>query len=630
MAKSKTKEDGKEKEVPDPNEPKVPFYDPTFFYIIGLEWVTFTLGFIFFCLNGSMPILFYLFLGDLITGFADPTVDIVQVTSKYAGFMAIIAAISAVVSFGSQFFSSLAYERIGSKLRDAYFTSLMTQEIGYFDRKKSGKLLTQLSEDILLIQEIFGTKVPTSGQFLCQGVFGIIMAFASSWRMSLLMLATAPIMGGSIIISAGLQQWFQKKMLDTSGIAVQNATEVIGSIRTVRSMAGEEKELNKFTRNLTSMNLIGYLQSVTQGISQGTVQLAIWCSVAAAFWYGGYLVSISVIQVGDMMKVFGMMLMSVLGFSMFLGVFQDLGKAKEAIRKIVTVVKRKPMIKFAGGTYPNEDLKGNIEFKNVNFAYPTRPDTKVMKDFNLNISPGEQVALVGPSGSGKSTTVALLEKFYEPDSGEIIIDGYKLSKLAPEYLHKQVGIVTQEPVLFAMSIRDNILYSVDKKNVTEDDIIQAAIKANAHDFIMELPKKYDTMIGERGVSVSGGQKQRIAIARAVLQNPNILLLDEATSALDSEAEHVVQDALNKLMEGRTTIIIAHRLTTIQDVDKIVVIEYGEIKEIGSHEELLKIKNGVYHKLASRQMMYNNKIEEQDKGLVDVKEQEISPEVEVSN
>eukprot|EP01080_Neovahlkampfia_damariscottae_P010264 gene10264-2683_t len=627
MTKKNKQEDGKEQEVPDPNKPNIPFYDPTLFMVIGYEWIFFGLGFIFFCLNGSMPVLFYLFLGDLITGFADPTVNIVDVTSKYAGFMAIIAALSAIVSFGSQFFSNLAYERIGGRIRDAYFTSLMTQEIGYFDRKKTGKLLSQLTEDVLLIQEIYGTKVPNSGQYLTQGIFGIIMAFTSSWRMSLLMLAAAPIMGGSILISGILQKFFQNKMLDTGAIAIQNATEVIGSIRTVRSMAGEKKEENKFTRNLTQMNFIGYLQSVTQGISQGLVQLSIWCSVALAFWYGGYLVSISVIQVGDMMKVFGMMLMSVMGFSMFLGVFQDIGKARTATEKIIAVIKRKPMIKFAGGTHPKEDLKGHIILRNVNFAYPTRPDTRVMKNFNLEIHPGQQVALVGPSGSGKSTTVALLEKFYEPDSGEIVIDGYNLTKLAPEYLHKQIGIVTQEPVLFAMSIRDNILYSVDKKNVSEDDIIQAAIKANAHEFIMELPKKYDTMIGERGVSVSGGQKQRIAIARAVLQNPNILLLDEATSALDSEAEHIVQDALNKLMEGRTTIIIAHRLTTIQDVDKIVVIEFGEIKEIGSHEELLKIEGGVYHKLASRQMMYSNKTEEQDKGLMDQKEQLVE---EVSN
>ena len=390
-------------------------------------------------------------------------------------------------------------------------------------------------------------------------------------------------------------------------------------------MAGEEKELNKFTRNLTSMNLIGYLQSVTQGVSQGTVQLAIWSSVAVAFWYGGYLVSISEIKVGDMMKVFGMMLMSVIGFSMFFGVFQEVGKARTAGEKIVSVIKRKPMIQFSGGIHPKEDLKGNIELKNVCFAYPTRPDTQVMKNFNLTIEPGQQVALVGPSGSGKSTTVALLEKFYEPDSGVIIIDGYKLKDLAPKYLDKQIGIVTQEPVLFAMTIRENILYSVDKKSVTEEDIIEAAKKANAHDFIMLLPKKYETKIGERGVSVSGGQKQRIAIARAVLQNPKILLLDEATSALDSEAEHEVQIALDKLMEGRTTIIIAHRLTTIEDVDKIVVIEYGEIKEIGSHKELLKIKDGVYHKLASRQMMYSNKIEDEDKSLVDVKEQSTNEE-----
>jgi ATP-binding cassette, subfamily B (MDR/TAP), member 1 len=312
------------------------------------------------------------------------------------------------------------------------------------------------------------------------------------------------------------------------------------------------------------------------------------------------------------MKVFGMMLIAVLGFSMFFGVFQEIGKARTAANKIIAVIKRKPMMEFMDGSFPNTNLKGNIIMKNVNFSYPTRPNIVVMKNFNLTIEPGQQVALVGPSGSGKSTTVSLLEKFYEPDSGEIIIDGHNLKDLSPQYLHKQIGIVTQEPVLFAMTIKENIMYSVDPKNVSDSDIFEAAKKANAHEFIMKLPKKYETQIGERGSNISGGQKQRIAIARAVLQNPNILLLDEATSALDSGSEHIVQDALNKLMQGRTTIIIAHRLTTIKDVDKIVVIEHGEIKEMGTHDELLANEDGVYHKLASRQMMYNDKIENKEK------------------
>jgi ATP-binding cassette, subfamily B (MDR/TAP), member 1 len=314
------------------------------------------------------------------------------------------------------------------------------------------------------------------------------------------------------------------------------------------------------------------------------------------------------------MKVFGMMLIAVLGFSMFFGVFQEIGKARTAANKIIAVIKRKPMMEFMNGSFPDKNLKGHIVMKDVNFSYPTRPNIVVMKNFNLTIEPGQQVALVGPSGSGKSTTVSLLEKFYEPDSGEIIIDGHNLKDLSPQYLHKQIGIVTQEPVLFAMTIKENIMYSVDPKSVTDEDVYEAAKKANAHEFIMKLKNKYETMIGERGSNISGGQKQRIAIARAVLQNPNILLLDEATSALDSGSEHIVQDALNKLMEGRTTIIIAHRLTTIQDVDKIVVIEHGEIKEMGTHEELLKNEDGVYHKLASRQMMYNDKIENKEKEL----------------
>ncbi|EFC39644.1 abc transporter B family protein [Naegleria gruberi] len=273
-----------------------------------------------------------------------------------------------------------------------------------------------------------------------------------------------------------------------------------------------------------------------------------------------------------------------------------------------------------------EQVKGDIEITGVDFAYPSRPNTNVMTDFSLDIKSGQQIALVGPSGSGKSTIVGLLEKFYTPNKGTIKIDGVDVAELDPMWLHRNcLGIVSQEPVLFAGTIKYNIAYALlgpndsveSGKVVTMEQVENAAKRANAHSFIMDLPEKYDTILGEKGVSLSGGQKQRIAIARALLQDPKILLLDEATSALDTESERLVQAALDELMKGRTTICIAHRLTTVINSDVICVLVKGVMKEKGTHSELIKIPQGIYRNLAEKQMIFTEEKVEDVEDVMDV-------------
>ena len=272
-----------------------------------------------------------------------------------------------------------------------------------------------------------------------------------------------------------------------------------------------------------------------------------------------------------------------------------------SMKNLLRVMKRTPEIPFKGGkTIPS--LKGSIKFENISFVYPSRSDVRVLEKFSLDIKAGTSVALVGPSGSGKTTIVSLLERFYETKGGNILLDGVDVKEIDPIWLHKHaLGIVTQEPVLFSCSIKENIAYAVGIENVTLEDIERAARTANCHHFIMELPDGYNTKLGEKGISLSGGQKQRIAIARAVLQNPLVLLLDEATSALDTESEGLVQSALDTLMKGRTTICVAHRLSTIRNCDKIVVMVDGEVTEAGSHNELMNREGGVYKKLVEKQL-----------------------------
>jgi len=281
--------------------------------------------------------------------------------------------------------------------------------------------------------------------------------------------------------------------------------------------------------------------------------------------------------------------------------------AAGASEKIFEYLDIKPDLQVAQ-TNEQNPIRGAIEFKSVQFAYPTRSDVPVLKDVSFTVRPGEVVALVGPSGSGKSSCVSLLERFYKPIRGEILVDGVSISAYNHKYIHQKIALVGQEPVLYARKIKDNIAYGLERSDYTDEElnklIENAAKMANAHTFIIETPGQYDTECGERGTQLSGGQKQRIAIARALVRNPKILLLDEATSALDAQSEFLVQQAIHKNLKGHTVLVIAHRLSTIENADKIIVLDHGQIAEQGTHKELLR-KNGLYARMVEKQMHGEN-------------------------
>jgi len=277
------------------------------------------------------------------------------------------------------------------------------------------------------------------------------------------------------------------------------------------------------------------------------------------------------------------------------GLYEDFNKALGASERVFELLDRKPVV--SGGSQHPEKVAGAVTFDKISFQYPTRPDVSVLRDFTLTLQAGEVVALVGPSGGGKSTVAALLSRFYDPSAGTVCLDGVPYRDLDPNWLRGQVGVVSQEPILFATSIRDNIRYA--RPDATEAEVEAAAQAANAHDFIGAFPEGYGTLVGERGVRLSGGQKQRVAIARAILKNPRVLVLDEATSALDAESEHLVQEALDRLMKGRTTVVIAHRLSTVRDADRVVVLDGGKVVQAGPHEALVA-EDGLYRRLVERQ------------------------------
>jgi ATP-binding cassette subfamily B (MDR/TAP) protein 1 len=601
-----------EEDIVDDREPKV-YTTLSLFRLIGFEWIFVIVAAVFSFIQGSLPIIFYVLFSRVISAVtpirnADgstvpypPGFSIAGLVAEYAGYMTILAVGGSISSGIAQFSTALANERLRMRLKHAYFTAIINQEMSFFDIKKSGKLLSSIDEDVQAITDGLTIKLSLFMTHVAQLVLGVILALIACWQLALIMMACIfPITGITMFLAAFLINKCNAKILKLAASALSTANEVIGSIRTVRSMAGEEREQRRFDNDLRKILHTTFLKALTVALSLGTIEYCIWSVNALGFWYGGKLVASGQLAAGSLFQVLVNMILVIFAVSFAMAEVQHFYKAHTCAMEMLRVTKRVPAIPIKGGKRP-EKLDGHIELKNVTFAYPARPNIHVMKNFTLDIRKGQHVALVGESGSGKSTITALIERFYDPIEGQVFIDGTDIRELDPVWLHKHVAIVTQEPQLFATTIRNNITYAMDH-TVPIEKIHEAAKAANCFDFIQTLPNGFDTMIGERGVSMSGGQKQRIAIARAMLQDTAVLLLDEATSALDAEAESLVQEALDKLMVGRTTIVIAHRLSTVQDCDLIVAMRQGEVIEMGTHDELIK-KKGMYFKLAQKQMEF---------------------------
>lgn len=543
---------------------------------------------------GATPLAFYYFFGKLVDYANDPDLpDEIRKTSYYFFGIAVVGGISAWLSNATFLYVG---ERVSARIRLELFEAITMQEVGWFDQTKTGTLITRLSEDSTTVRGLFSEKIGMLFTSICQCVGGLTFAFYYSWSMTLVMLGTAPLMGVAIAIQGKLTVTFTKRASDSSAHAVAVAEEVITNFRTVRSFAAEEKEVTRFEKALQSILNVGYAKAGAQGLSLGLVTACIWAAAALAFFYGAFQVEDGKITLGEVISVFGMMLFAVIGISQALNQLPEVFKTKASFAMIAEIVERTPEIPNRGGRRLDR-INGQVDLSKLRFKYPTR-DALVLNDLSLSVKPGQTVALVGESGSGKSTIFALVERFYDPEGGQVLIDGVDLRELDPKWYHRQVAIVSQEPILFSGSIKENIMYG--KMDATDAEVVDAARAANAHDFITGLPNGYDTLVGERGIALSGGQKQRVAIARAVLKNPKILLLDEATSALDTESEALVQQALDKLMVGRTSFIIAHRLSTVRNADVIYVLSKGEVVEQGTHKGLIA-KKGHYLKLATRQL-----------------------------
>jgi subfamily B ATP-binding cassette protein MsbA len=518
--------------------------------------------------------------------------DQAAMTDAIGIFLGLVAG-QGLLAMGHAYLTADVSQRLMSDFRLHVFTHLQSLSLAFFGKRRTGELLSRLMNDINLIQTTVTETPIDSAKQLVTLLGGVTFLLVMNWQLCLLILLLLPLL---VLVARGFGRKLKTLSIsiqDQTAVATTTAEEVLSGIRIVKSFGQSTREADRFGENVRTSMRLALRRAGILAVFVPTITLVTLAAAAAVMWYGGRQVIEGAVSPGDLFAfvLFAGILIGPFGSAA--RVFGQVKEAQGAMQRVFELLDTEPDVRDTPQALELQATEGRVRLDHVSFAYDPRQPT--LTDVSLEVSPGQVVAIVGPTGCGKTTLLNLLHRFYDPTAGAITLDGHDLRAIRLESLYRQIALVPQETVLFGGTIFDNIRYGRD--SATEPEIHAASQAANAHEFIMTLPDGYRTIVGEKGVNLSGGQRQRLAIARAVLKNPRILMLDEATSALDSESERLVQEALDRLMKGRTTFVVAHRLTTIQGADRILVLNKGRIVEDGTHGQLIERK-GLYHYLYS--------------------------------
>lgn len=516
-------------------------------------------------------------------GFAQQSV---QELGSAIGFILVVTLLISIGTFFRFYLVSSVGERVSADIRLAVFNHIITLHPSYFETNGSGDIMSRITTDTTLLQSIIGSSFSMAMRSALMCIGAVIMLFATNIKLTLIVLASVPFILVPILFYGRRVRALSRQSQDSMADVGSYAGEAIEHIKTVQSYSREAQEKRFFSNEVERAFEIGRKRVLQRAILISGVIVIVFSAISGMLWVGGSDVINGVMSAGDLAAFVFYAIMVASSLATISEVLGELQRAAGATERLIEILQVKSHITAPESINRSTDkLKAEVSFNDVSFHYPSRPDQPAMQDLNLVAEEGKILALVGPSGAGKTTLFELLQRFYDPQQGSVLLGDMDVREFAPQDLRNQMALVPQQPALFSHDVFHNIRYG--NPEATDEQVIEAAKKAHAHDFIMNLPEGYNSFLGERGVRLSGGQKQRIAIARAILKDPNILLLDEATSALDSESEHHVQQALEELMRGRTTIIIAHRLSTIKHADKIAVLDHGRLVDVGDHQSLLE-------------------------------------------
>lgn len=550
-------------------------------------------------LSLAFPFFLKELIGDPADAWKDGSID-VQATRQKADetilWLIGILAVQAFIAYWRVRGFTRAGEAALNDLRRDLFQYLLKLPVPFFQDQRSGSLSNRISADLGVVRETVLNTLPQAARHSVVLVGSLVAIFVFSWKLSLVMLCSVPVVVLAVAISGRKVRKHSREAQDALAESGMVMEESVQGIADVKAFSNEDFERARYDRALDRFFAVTLKGANARAAFLSFVIFAMFGTIGGVAWYGSHMLAGGGIDQKDFT---GFILFSVfVGASLgtmpeIVSQFQAMSGATERLRELMGESPERQGNRAAG------KLEGMLSFDKVSFRYPSRPDAAVLHELSFTVEPGKRIALVGPSGAGKSTVFSLILGFHEPESGRVLFDANDAAEFELASLRKQIAVVPQEVMLFGGSIRENIEYG--RPGASAEDIEAAAKQANAHDFISKLPEGYETLVGPRGVKLSGGQRQRIAIARAILADPGILLLDEATSALDTESERLVNEALERLMTGRTSLVIAHRLSTVRDADTILVLNHGKLVESGTHEQLIA-KQGTYHLLAETQLL----------------------------